>query len=130
MFEEIKSYIDEQSIEFPGEVKDPVEYYSKSSVFVLPSYYREGLPRTILEAMSSGRPVITTNWPGCREPIEDGKNGFLVPVKDFHALAERMTFLIENPRCLADMAEAAYESCRRKYAVDIVNSQMRSVMHY
>ncbi|MBR3640650.1 MAG: glycosyltransferase, partial [Oscillibacter sp.] len=46
------------------------------------SYYREGLPRTILEAMSCGRAVITTDWPGCREPITDGENGFLVPVRD------------------------------------------------
>ena len=106
--EDIQSYIDEGSIEFPGEVKDPVAFYGGCSVFVLPSYYREGLPRTILEAMSCGRPVVTTDWPGCREPMLDGENGFLVPVQDAAALAEKMILLAKDRALLERMGEAAY----------------------
>lgn len=128
--EDIQSYIDDGSIEFPGEVKDPVAYYQQSSVFVLPSYYREGLPRTILEAMSCGRATITTDWPGCREPITDGENGYLVPIRDANALADKMQLLVENRELLAKMADAAYERCKSHYAVEIVNAQMREQIGY
>jgi len=128
--EDLQSYIDDGSIEFPGEVKDPVSYYHQSSVFVLPSYYREGLPRTILEAMSCGRPVITTDWPGCREPITDGENGFLVPVKDAQTLAEKMEILLSDRRKLETMADAAYQRCKAQYEVDIVNRKMKEYIGY
>lgn len=128
--EDIEEYIKDGVIEFPGEVKDPVAFYQKASVFVLPSYYREGLPRTILEAMSCGRAIITTDWPGCREPIRSGENGYLIPVKDSAALAEKMTALTENSALLADMANRAYLDCKEKYDVSVVNSQMKKIMGY
>ena len=128
--EDIQQYIDDGSIEFPGEVKDPVSFYQQSSVFVLPSYYREGLPRTILEAMSCGRAVITTDWPGCRVPVVDGVTGFLVPVKDAGAVADRMLELIDNRPLLENMADAAYDRCKQKYSVEIVNSQMKEAIGY
>lgn len=128
--EDIQPYIDDGSIEFPGEVKDPVAFYQKCSVFVLPSYYREGLPRTLLEAMSCGRAIITTDWPGCREPVEDGVNGFMIPVKDAAALAQRMECLVKDSQLAERLGEGAYRTCRKKYAVDIVNHQMRSILDY
>lgn len=128
--EDIQPYVDDGSIEFPGEVKDPVAYYQQSSVFVLPSYYREGLPRTILEAMSCGRATITTDWPGCREPIVDGENGYLVPIRDAKALAQKMKNLVEDQDLLLRMADSAYEKCRAMYAVEIVNAQMREQIGY
>lgn len=128
--EDIQSFIDDGSIEFPGEVKDPVSFYQQCSVFVLPSYYREGLPRTILEAMSCGRAIITTDWPGCRVPITNGVNGYLVPVKDADALAERMDNLASDRELLVSMADAAYARCVEKYEVGIVNSQMKKHIGY
>ena len=128
--EDIQGYIDDGSIELPGEVKDPVAFYQKASCFVLPSYYREGLPRTILEAMSCGRPVITTDWPGCREPISDGENGFLVPIKDASALADKMKLLAGDMAKASQMGENAYAICREKYEVSVVNKQMRDTMGY
>ena len=128
--EDIQPFIEDGSIEFPGEVKDPVAFYSSCSVFVLPSYYREGLPRTILEAMSCGRPVITTDWPGCREPIVNGKNGFLVEVQNSDALAEKMILLAKNRAMLEYMGEAAWNHCRENYAVETVNAQMREILEY
>ena len=127
--EDIQDYIDEGSIEHPGEVKDPIAFYAKASVFVLPSYYREGLPRTILEALACGRPVITTNWTGCREAIEDGVNGFLVPIKDSKVLAEKMNELCDRNKVLA-MGDAAYRICKEKYEVGIINKQMKEVIGY
>lgn len=128
--EDIQPYIDDGSIEFPGEVKDPVSYYQQAAVFVLPSYYREGLPRTILEAMSCGRAVVTTDWPGCREPIKDGVNGFLVSVKDADALAQRLEQLAADAKLRESMGDAAYQTCKEKYAVEIVNQQMREILGY
>ena len=128
--EDIQGYIDDGSIEFPGEVKDPVSYYQQCSVFVLPSYYREGLPRTILEAMACGRAIITTDWPGCREPIEDNVNGFMVPVKDAAALAEKMRVFIQDREKLENMADAAYNTCLEHYEVGKVNCAMRETLNY
>lgn len=127
--EDIQSYIDDSSIELPGEVKDPVAFYEKASVFVLPSYYREGLPRTILEALACGRPVITTDWTGCREAVQDGVNGFLVPIKNSKALAEKMAELCDRNKVLT-MGDAAYNICKEKYEVGIINKQMRDVIRY
>lgn len=128
--EDIRKYIDEGVIELPGEVKDPVEFYKSSSVFVLPSYYREGLPRTILEGMACGRPVITTDWTGCRDPIMDGVNGFLVPIKNPNALAEKMNCLATDRELALKMSDASYRICKEKYDVEIVNQQMRDIMGY
>lgn len=128
--EDIEGYIADGSIEFPGEVKDPVAFYGKCSVFVLPSYYREGLPRTLLEALSCGRPIITTDWPGCRVPVEDGVNGYMIPVKDADALADRMIRLAQDHALLSQMADAAYETCASRFEVGIINKQMRKVLQY
>lgn len=127
--EDIQSFIDDGSIELPGEVKDPVAFYESASVFVLPSYYREGLPRTILEALACGRPVITTDWTGCREAIEDGVNGLLVPIKDSKALAAKMNVLCDRAKAQA-MGDEAYRICQQKYEVSIINKQMRDTIGY
>ena len=128
--DDIREYIEDGSIELPGEVKDPVSFYAQASVFVLPSYYREGLPRTILEGMSCGRPIITTDWTGCREPIKDGENGYLVPIKNSKELAKRMYQLATNRELVLRMSDMAYKTCKENYAVEIVNRQMRDVMGY
>lgn len=92
----MKPYTENGIIEHFGETDTVADYYKQCSVYVLPSY-REGTPRTVLEAMSMGRAVITTDAPGCRETVIDGKTGFLVPVKDAEAVAEKMIKFIENP---------------------------------
>ena len=76
-----------------GWVQDVRPLISQSDVVVLPSY-REGIPRSLLEAMAMGKPIITTDSVGCREVIEDGRNGFMVPVKDTEALAAAMIKMI------------------------------------
>ena len=83
-------------VDYLGEKKEVSEYLAQCSCFVLPSY-REGTPRTNLEAMAKGRPVITTDVPGCRETVEEGMNGFFVPPKDANSLAAAMIKFIELP---------------------------------
>ena len=80
--------------------------------------------------MACGRPVITTDWPGCREPIENGVNGYLVPIKNSEELAKKMYILATDRNKLTEMSEAAYRKCLEKYEVGIVNQQMRKIMQY
>ncbi|EED0955040.1 glycosyltransferase family 4 protein, partial [Escherichia coli] len=87
---EIESLRKEHDLIYPGHVENVQDWLEKSSVFVLPTSYREGVPRVIQEAMAIGRPVITTNVPGCRDIINDGINGFLIPPFEINLLAEKM----------------------------------------
>ncbi|MED3689588.1 glycosyltransferase family 4 protein [Peribacillus butanolivorans] len=125
---ELEPYISDGSIEFPGETKDVVPYLKKTKVFVLPTYYREGLPRTILEAMAMARPIVTTDWPGCRDAVIDGYNGLLVQPQDSKGLAEKMKFMVENPITVKQMSENSLKLCKEKYDVDIVNRHMVEIM--
>src|SRR5690554_1029195 len=79
--EELDAWIESGDIEYLGRLSDVRPALANAHVFVLPTYYREGVPRTILEAMAMGRPIITTDAPGCRETVVEGENGFLVPIK-------------------------------------------------
>lgn len=82
--------------EWIGYRHDLREILALSSVVVLPSYYREGIPKSLLEAMAMSKPIITTNNVGCREAVESGKNGYLIPVKDSKALADAIANLLED----------------------------------
>ncbi|MBH0113697.1 glycosyltransferase family 4 protein [Novosphingobium sp. YJ-S2-02] len=104
----------------PGS-SDVRPYLASASVFVLPSYYREGLPRTILEAMATGRAVITTDMPGCREPVVEGENGFLVAPRDAASLRRAMEHFIEVPGLAASMGQRSRELAEKVYDVHKVN---------
>jgi len=125
---DLEPYIKNGSIEYAGSTDDVRSYLAQCSVFVLPSY-REGTPRTILEAMAMKRPIITTDAPGCRETVIDGENGFLVPVQDSSAIAEKMVWMIENRSETAKMAERSLEICREKYDVKKVNAFLLNQMN-
>jgi glycosyltransferase involved in cell wall biosynthesis len=112
-----------RGVEYLGPLLDVREALADCSVYVLPSY-REGMPRTVLEAMASGRPVVTTDVPGCRQSIVEGASGFLVPPRDSDSLAEAMARLVEDPNLRETMGEAAYRRCAEVYAVDRVNDAM------
>lgn len=89
-----------------GEVLDVRPIVAKADVIVLPTYYREGVPRALLEASAMGKPIIATDTVGCREAVDQEKNGILVPVKDPHALAVAMIRLIESPDMRCRMGKA------------------------
>lgn len=100
--EEVNKWVDEGVIEWPGHVP-VVDWLCLASVFVLPSYYREGVPRSSQEALATGLPIITTDSVGCKETVIDGVNGYLVPIKNSRVLAEKMIKFIDNPDLIIEM---------------------------
>lgn len=125
--EELQPYIDGGVVEYFGEQDDVRPFIEDCTVFVLPSY-REGTPKTVLEAMAMGRAVITTDAPGCRETVKDGFNGFLVPVKDVNALADKMEFLINNRDTACKMAANGRNIVEERFDVVKVNHVITSSM--
>lgn len=115
------------AVSFHGHQADVEPFYQDCSVFVLPSYH-EGTPRSALEALSTGRPVILTDAPGCREVVRDGENGFMVPVRDSAALAEAMFRFIDNPLLVKTMGEKSRAIAEAKYDVRKVNEAICSTM--
>jgi glycosyltransferase involved in cell wall biosynthesis len=98
-------------------------WLKQAHVFVLPSY-REGVPMSTQEAMASGRAIITTDAPGCRETVAHGKNGFLVPVRDVDALVAAMLRFIEEPELAQRMGAQSRRMAEEKYDVHKVNAVM------
>lgn len=126
--EAIAEWQDDGIIEYLGETRDVRPFLGQASIFVLPSWYREGLPRTILEAMAVGRGVITTDMPGCREPIRQGVNGFIVAPRDAGALADAMVRICEQPTLPAQLGMAARKTVEDHYSVEMVNALLLSTM--
>ena len=125
--EELETWKAEGIVEFLGKQTDVIPAITASSVYVLPSY-REGTPRTVLEAMSMARPVITTDAPGCREAVTDGDNGFLVPVQSVDELAAAMIRFVEDPHLIVKMGLRSREIAEERYDVHKVNEVMLEVM--
>ena len=125
--EELQAFIDEGTIEYYGEQTDVRPYLGMSNVFVLPSY-REGTPKTNLEAMACGRAVITTDAPGCRETVVNQENGLLVPVKDVKALIETMVYFIEHPNTVSEMGTRGRAMAEEIFDVRIVNKRICDAM--
>ncbi|MGB9975785.1 glycosyltransferase family 4 protein [Thermovenabulum sp.] len=125
---DVEKWISEGIIEYLGETEDVRPYIANSSVYVLPSYYREGTPRSILEAMAMGRPIITTNAPGCKETVKEGVNGFLVPTKDPYSLARAMEKFIQNPDLIISMGKESRKIAEMKYDVNTVNNIILKTM--
>jgi glycosyltransferase involved in cell wall biosynthesis len=126
---ELRSWIKEGDIEYLGEIKSVQAILKSCKYFVLPSY-REGTPRSVLEALSTGRPIITTDAPGCRETVIHNKNGLLIPIKDSVALANAMIRLLnENNKILKKMAKESYLIAKNKYEINTVNQNMLDIMN-
>jgi glycosyltransferase involved in cell wall biosynthesis len=126
--DELWHYVDSSAVEYAGYADDVRQYIEESSIFVLPSYH-EGTPRSVLEAMSMGRPIITTNAPGCRETVIDGYNGYLVEVKNHTQLAEKIETLCRDSELRATMGNHSYMLCAEKYDVKLVNEVMINKMN-
>lgn len=124
---ELDSWVAEGCIEYVGKLVDVRPAIEACSVFVLPSY-REGTPRTVLEAMAMGRAVITTDAPGCRETVVNGDNGYLVPVKSADALAAAMVNFLREPDLAYCMGRRGRQLAEEKYNVHQVNAVMMSEM--
>lgn len=94
---EIQAIAEKGTISYLGESDNMSKTLDSVDVLVLPSYYREGIPRILLEGLAKGLPIITTDNIGCRETVDHGQNGYLVPVKDATALEQAMEHMITLP---------------------------------
>jgi len=124
---ELDSWKAEGVVKYLGKLEDVRLAIAECSVYVLPSY-REGTPRTVLEAMAMGRAIITTDAPGCRETVIDGENGFLVPVKAVDELTSAMLRFVDAPELLTRMGTRSRQIVEEKYDVHRVNAVMLNEM--
>ena len=116
-------------VELIDETDEVPAFLAKCHAFVLPTYYREGLPRTILEALAVGRAVITTDSPGCRDAVTDGVNGFLVTPRNAKNLAQAMEKLITDKKLIKQMSEQSRALAETDYDVRKVNALLMEEMN-
>ncbi|MFL2703252.1 MAG: glycosyltransferase family 4 protein [Gammaproteobacteria bacterium] len=114
-------------VNYNGSTLDVRPYIKKCHVYVLPSYH-EGLPRSTLEAMSMGRPILTTNATGCKETVDEGINGFMVPIGSIKKLAEKMIWFIENKDKIQTMGEQSRIIVESRFDVRRVNEDMLKIL--
>jgi glycosyltransferase involved in cell wall biosynthesis len=126
--DELNGWIKEGVIQYLGQLEDVRPALAGCRYFVLPSY-REGLPRSVLEAMAVGRPIVTTDVPGCRETVEHGKNGLKVPAQDPEALAQAMIELLNQKETeTVRMSQESALMAKQKFDVEIVNHQLIKIL--
>jgi len=121
---EIERWEADGAVRHLGVTDDVRPYLARATAFILPSYYREGLPRTSLEAMASGRPVVTTDWPGCREAVVDGETGFLIPPKDPARLAEALRRYLLEPGLAARHGVAGRALAERRFDEGVITARL------
>lgn len=126
--DEIEGWVKDGIIDWVGQVNDVRPYIAQASVFVLPSYYREGIPRSTQEAMAMARPVITTDAPGCRETVIDGVNGFLVPPRNVEALVSAMEKFILQPELIVKMGIESRKIAEERFDVHKINKKLLEEM--
>ncbi len=123
--EMLQSRCDGEYIQWLGHRKDVLELLKQSHIMAFPSWYREGLPKSVIEAEAIGRPVVTTDSVGCRDTVVDGKNGYMIPIKDSDALAMALKKLIDNPERRQTMGKNAREFAVKRFDIkDVVKVHM------
>ena len=118
--EELEARCDGKYIKWLDFQKDIKSVLEQCHIMAFPSYYREGVPKSLIDACAVGRPIVTTYSIGCKDVVDDGVNGFLVPIKDSEALAEKLCFLIEDKALRIKMGKAAREKAEREFAIEKV----------
>jgi len=115
-----------EGIEWLGKRNDVSEILKQSHIACLPSY-REGLPKSLIEAAACGLPIVTTDTVGCRETVEDGENGYLVPIKTIEPLAIALIKLIQNQELRQTMGEKSRKRAEKEFANELVIEQTLKV---
>lgn len=119
--EQMAAWVGEGVVNYLGVTDDVRSFLAEVDCAVLPSFYREGVPRTLLEAAAMGRPIITTDAVGCRDVVDDGVNGFLCRVRDAHDLAEKLErMILLSPEERAAMGRCGREKVEREFDEKIV----------
>jgi glycosyltransferase involved in cell wall biosynthesis len=125
--EELTNWIEDGAITYHGQTNDVRPYLANCSIYVLPSY-REGTPRSVLEAMATGRAIVTSDAPGCRETVVEGYNGLLVPAADSNALARAMATLGEDKFLRSSMAQRSRSIAENRYAAEKVAASVCNIL--
>ena len=126
--ENLRSWHGQHGIEWLGRREDIPSVLQAAHIACLPSY-REGLPKSLLEAAACGLPIVTTDSPGCRDVVEEGLNGLLVPIRDAHALAAALKRLIKNQELRLRMGALSRKRAEREFSLDAVIAQTLALYH-
>lgn len=118
--EELKSVCDGGYIQWLGYRTDVLELLKSCHIVAFPSYYKEGLPKSLIEAAAVGRPIVTTNSIGCKETVVDGYNGYLIPVKDSDTLAEKLNLLFEDENLRQNMGRNSRILAEKDFSIENV----------
>lgn len=124
---QLRSWNKEGIVEWWGQRSDMANVLAQAHIACLPSYYREGIPKSLLEAAACGLPIVTTDAPGCREVVEDGVNGLLVPVKDSIALAGTIKKLVLDPDLSRRMGVASRKKAVKEFSQERVIDETLAV---
>jgi glycosyltransferase involved in cell wall biosynthesis len=119
---QLRAWEKERVIEWWGWMENMSEVYAQAAIVCLPSY-REGLPITLIEAAACGRPIVTSDVPGCREVVRHGENGLLVPVRDAVALAKALMDLLQSPNTRSKMGRCSRKIAEKEFSMELVISQ-------
>lgn len=118
--EELENMCDGHYIKWLDFQKDIKSILEQSHIMAFPSYYREGVPKSLIDVCAIGRPIVTTDSIGCRDVVDDGINGFLVPPRDSELLAQKLRLLIENEDMRVSMGKASREKAEREFDLEKV----------
>jgi len=125
---DVQRWVEEGILEWVPWTDDVKFWLRQTSVYVLPSYYREGVPRSTQEALAMARPVITTDVPGCRETVIHGKNGLLIPPRNVKALVEAMEHFIRNPHLIEQMGQESRRLAEERFDARKFNAKIISYL--
>lgn len=121
----LEEHCDGRYIQWLGHRTDVRELLGECHLVAFPSYYREGVPKSLIEACAVGRPIVTCDSIGCRDTVDDGVNGFLVPAKDSEALAEKLRIIIDNKELRTRMGRCSREKAEAEFSVtDVVRKHI------
>lgn len=123
---QLKSWQDENLMTWLGRRSDVADLIKNSHIAVLPSY-REGMPRSLLEAASIGRPLVAFDTPGCRDLVDDEKNGLLLDFKDTNALARALERLATDPKLRQRLGQQAHKDIKTKYSAKAIQTQLKGI---
>ncbi len=113
----------EGAVEWWHQRNDMPNVFARSHIVCLPSFYGEGVPKVLIEAAACGRPIVTTDAPGCREIVQDGLNGFLVPLRDVTALVDALKRLIDSSEIRMEMGMRGRALVEKEFSIERVNSE-------
>ena len=124
---QLQAWEKEGVIEWWGWKENMEDVYAQASIVCLPSYYREGLPKALIEAAACGRPIVASDMPGCREVVRHGENGLLVEARDASGLAEALDYLIQNPNIRAKMGAGGRKIAEEEFSLELIIPQTLAV---